>query len=170
RGHRRPLDDRGDIVHGARVRLAPDHVLRSQVQEAASHPPRHAGIVPAALAWDMKIVDVRPMVMGTPWRNLVIVVVRTDEGIEGVGEVRLVNNTEAVLGYLAEAVPNHVLGADPFAVESLVHRMWWNDYGRPGQIEMSGVGALEMACWDIMGKATGQPVYRLLGGPVRDRI
>jgi galactonate dehydratase len=118
----------------------------------------------------MKIVEVRPLVMGTAWRNLTIVVVRTDEGLEGVGEVRMVNNTDALLGYLSEAVPHHVLGSDPFAVEDLVQRMWRNDYGRPGQIEMSGISAIEIACWDIMGKALDQPVYHLLGGPVRDRI
>jgi galactonate dehydratase len=96
--------------------------------------------------------------------------VRTDDGLEGVGEVRMVNNTDALLGYLSEAVPHHVLGSDPFAVEDLVQRMWRNDYGRPGQIEMSGISAIEIACWDIMGKALDQPVYHLLGGPVRDRI
>src|SRR5919205_3165473 len=118
----------------------------------------------------MKIVEVRPLVMGTAWRNLTFVIVRTDEGIEGVGEVRMVNNTEALLGYLSEAGRNHVIGSDPFAIESLVQRMWHNDYARPGQVEMSGISAIEIACWDIMGKALGQPVYRLLGGPVRERI
>jgi galactonate dehydratase len=118
----------------------------------------------------MKIVEVRPLVMGTAWRNLTFVVVRTDEGFDGVGEVRMINTTDALLGYLAEAVPHHVLGSDPFAVESLVQRMRHDDYGRPGQIEMSGIAAIEIACWDIIGKALGQPVYRLLGGPVRDRI
>ncbi len=118
----------------------------------------------------MKIAEVRPLVMGTAWRNLTFVVVRTDEGLEGVGEVRMVNNTDALLGYLQEAVPNHVLGSDPFDIESLVQRMWHNDYARPGQVEMSGISAIEIACWDIMGKAVGLPVYRFFGGPVRDQI
>ncbi len=118
----------------------------------------------------MKIAEIRPLVMGTAWRNLTFVVVRTDEGLEGVGEVRMVNNTEALLGYLQEAVPNHVLGADPFDIESLIQRMWHNDYARPGQVEMSGISAIEIACWDIMGKAVGLPVYRFFGGPVRDQI
>ena len=68
----------------------------------------------------MKIVEVRPLVLGTAWRNLTFVVVRTDEGIEGVGEVRMINHTDALLGYLAEATPNHVLGADPFEIEDLL--------------------------------------------------
>jgi galactonate dehydratase len=118
----------------------------------------------------VKIVEVRPLVLGTAWRNLTFVVVRTDEGIEGVGEVRMINHTDALLGYLAEAVPNHVLGADPFEIEDLVGRMMRNDYARAGQIAMSGIACIETACWDIVGKALDQPVYRLLGGAVRDRI
>jgi galactonate dehydratase len=118
----------------------------------------------------MKIVDVRPIVVGTSWRNLTIVIVRTDEGIEGLGEVRFINNTDALLGYLAEAVPSHVVGSDPFAYEDLVGRMMRNDYGRVGQVEMSGIAAIEIACWDIIGKALNQPVYSLLGGPVRQRV
>jgi galactonate dehydratase len=48
--------------------------------------------------------------------------------------------------------------------------MWRNDYERAGATVMSGVSAIEMACWDIVGKALGQPVHRLLGGAVRPRI
>jgi galactonate dehydratase len=110
------------------------------------------------------------MVMGTAWRNLTIVRLRTDEGLEGVGEVRMVNHTQAVLGYLAHAIPTHVLGADPFEIEALVQRMWRSDYERAGGIVMSGIAAVEIACWDVVGKALGQPVHRLLGGAVRSRI
>ena len=118
----------------------------------------------------MKITDVRPLVLGAAWRNLTFVVVRTDEGISGVGEVRMINHTSALLGYLEEAVPTHVIGADPFAIEALARRMIRDDYARAGQIAMSALAVIEMACWDIMGKALGQPVYRLLGGPIRERI
>jgi len=96
--------------------------------------------------------------------------VHTDEGITGVGEARMLNHTDALLGYLAEAVPNHVLGSDPFRIEDLVFRMMRNDYARPDYVMMSGIAAIEIACWDIMGKALGLPVYQLLGGAVRDRI
>jgi galactonate dehydratase len=118
----------------------------------------------------LRIADVTPMVMGTTWRNLTIVRVRTDDGLEGVGEVRMVNHTRAVLGYLAHAIPTHVLGADPFEIEALVQRMWRTDYERAGATVMSGISAVEIACWDIVGKALGQPVHRLLGGAVRPRI
>jgi galactonate dehydratase len=63
-----------------------------------------------------------------------------------------------------------VLGNDPFDVKSLVQRMKYGDYGRSGEIVMSGIACVEMACWDIIGKALGQPVWRLLGGKVRDEI
>ena len=57
----------------------------------------------------MKIAEVTPMVMGSAWRNVTIVRIRTDEGLEGgVGEVRMPNHTEALLGYLRHAIPTHV--------------------------------------------------------------
>jgi galactonate dehydratase len=108
--------------------------------------------------------------MGTAWRNLTFVKVETDEGLVGAGEVRVVNRTQAVLGYLAEAVPRYVLGSDPFETEKLVQRMLRDDYMRASDIVGSGIALIEMACWDIVGKALNQPVYRLLGGAVRDRI
>jgi galactonate dehydratase len=118
----------------------------------------------------MKITAVTPMVLGTPWRNLTFVKVETDEGIYGLGEVRLNNRTNALLGYLSEAIPRYAIGHDPFDVESLTSRMTINDFGRMGEVTMSAVSILEMACWDIVGKALGQPCYRLMGGAVRDRI
>jgi galactonate dehydratase len=118
----------------------------------------------------MRIAEVTPLVMGAGWRNLTIVKVRTDEGLAGVGEVRMVNHTQALLGYLEHAIPTHILGADPFDVEALVQRMMRNDYERAGGTVMSGISAVEIACWDIIGKAVGQPVFKLLGGAVRERL
>jgi galactonate dehydratase len=118
----------------------------------------------------MKITNVRPMVLGTPWRNLTFVAVETDEGLTGAGEVRMINNTDAVLGYLAEAVPRYVIGADPFNRELIVDHMRLHDFSRAGEVAMSGIALIEMACWDIVGKALNQPVYRLMGGAVRQKI
>jgi len=118
----------------------------------------------------LKIIDVKTHVVSTAWRNLTYVRVLTDEGIEGVGEVRMINHTDALVGYLAEAVPNHVIGHDPRNIEDIVRRMYLNDYARPGEIAMSAIATIEMACWDIFGKSVGLPVYQLLGGAVRDKI
>ena len=118
----------------------------------------------------MKISRVTPLVLGTAWRNLTFLKVETDDGLTGVGEARALNKDEALLGYLNEAVPRYVLGADPFETERLVQNMYRGDFGRAGEIAMTGIALVEIACWDIIGKALNQPVYRLLGGAVRERI
>ncbi|MEO6003909.1 MAG: mandelate racemase/muconate lactonizing enzyme family protein [Opitutus sp.] len=118
----------------------------------------------------MKITAVTPLVLGTAWRELVFVKVETDEGITGYGEVRPLNKTQALLGYLNDSIERHVIGHDPFEIEKLVQQMMTGDFNRPGEIAMSATAILEIACWDIMGKALNLPVYRLLGGAVRDRI
>ncbi len=118
----------------------------------------------------MKITRLTPMVLGTPWRNLTFLKVETDEGLVGVSEGRNVNRTEALLGYLEGAGRRHVLGSDPFRIEDLVYRMVVEDYARIEEISGMGIALVEIACWDIVGKALGRPVYQLLGGAVRDRL
>ncbi|MFJ2650097.1 mandelate racemase/muconate lactonizing enzyme family protein [Streptomyces sp. NPDC087420] len=118
----------------------------------------------------MRITGISTHVVGTPWRNLTYVLVHTDEGLTGVGETRMLGRTDALIGYLREAEANHVAGSDPFAVEDLVRRMKYGDFGRAGEIVMSGIAVVEMACWDIKGKALGVPVWQLLGGKVTDRV
>ena len=110
------------------------------------------------------------MILGTQWRNLVHVKVETDEGIVGVGESRPLNKHETLVGYLSDISERYIVGSDPFEIERLVRKLTVEDYGRPGEVVMTGTAVLEMACWDIMGKALGVPVYRLLGGAVRDKI
>ncbi|MFE3543152.1 mandelate racemase/muconate lactonizing enzyme family protein [Nocardia sp. NPDC059177] len=118
----------------------------------------------------MRITRLDTHVIGTPWRNLTYVVVHTDEGLTGVGETRMLGHTDALRGYLNEAAANHIIGSDPFAVEDLVRRMKYGDYGRAGEIVMSGIACVETACWDIKGKALGVPVWQLLGGAVTDKV
>ena len=59
---------------------------------------------------------------------------------------------------------------DPFRTEELVKKMGRDDFSRAGEVLSSGMAVFEMACWDIVGKALDQPVYNLLGGPVRDKV
>lgn len=118
----------------------------------------------------MKISRITPLVLGTPWRNLIYLKVETDEGLTGCSEARSVNRTEAVLGYLEGIGRRYVLGSDPFRIEDLVHRIFVGDFARVDDIAGIGIALVETACWDILGKALDQPVYQLLGGAVRDRI
>jgi galactonate dehydratase len=118
----------------------------------------------------MIITNVVPLVLGTPWRNLVFLKVETDEGLVGVSEARSVNRTETVLAYLQEAKSRYLIGSDPLEIEHLVHRMFHGDFARVDDVVGMGIALVEMACWDLMGKALSRPVYQLLGGAVRDRI
>ena len=118
----------------------------------------------------MKITDVKTLVMGTSWRNLTFVKVETDEGLTGVSEVRMNNRTDALVAYIDGAKHRHVIGSDPFNTEDLYQRLFRDDYGRAGEIVATGISVIEIACWDIIGKALNQPVYRLLGGACRDKI
>jgi galactonate dehydratase len=118
----------------------------------------------------MRITRISTLVLGTQWRNLVHVKVETDEGIIGWGESRPINKVESVVGYLSDVADRFVIGHDAFNIEQLIYKLMVEDFGKPGEVAMSGIAMLEMACWDIVGKALGQPVYKLLGGAVRDKI
>src|SRR2546423_13001199 len=100
-----------------------------------------------------KIAQLSTFVMGSAWRNLTFLKLTTDEGLTGVSEVRLSNRTKALLGYLEEAKSRYILGSDPLRIEDLVRRMFRDDFGRIGEICASAISLVEIACWDIMGKA-----------------
>ncbi len=117
----------------------------------------------------MKISDVTTFIVGNPWKNWLFVRVDTDEGISGVGEGSLnafAKTVEAAIHELRDAY----VGLDPAHVEALHQRMGHAVYTDGGQIHQAALAAIEVACWDIRGKALGQPVYELLGGKVRDRV
>ena len=108
----------------------------------------------------MKIVDLKCTVIG---RNPVIRI-DTDEGISGLGEA------ETSKPYLKPHVlfyKRYVLGQDPTNVERVMLRIRRLGSFKPWG---SSVSAIEMALWDIAGKAAGVPVYKLLGGKIRDRV
>lgn len=117
----------------------------------------------------MKITDVTTYIVGNPWKNWVFTRVDTDEGLHGIGEATLngfAKTVEAAIGELK----GYVIGQDPFDVESHSLRLFRDVYSDGGQIQGAALAGIEFACWDIMGKATGQPVYRLLGGRCHERL
>ncbi len=118
----------------------------------------------------MKIAKIRTVVVGTAWRNLVFVEVETDDGLVGLGEATLHNFEEAVVAHVDSLARRYVLGRDPFDVEDLVARIFRDEFFRGGPVQMTALAGIEIACWDLMGKATGQPVYRLLGGACSHRV
>ena len=117
----------------------------------------------------MKTTGFKTMVLGTPWRNLTYCIIETDEGIIGIGESRVLGKTHTVSEYLKD-VQHHFIGYDPFDVEALYRRMTLLDFGKPGEVVYTGLALVELAYWDIIGKACNQPVYKLLGGKVQNKI
>jgi galactonate dehydratase len=118
----------------------------------------------------VRITGVRTTVVGTAWRNLVYVEVDTDEGVVGLGEATLHNFEEAVLAHIESLARRYVVGRDPFDVEDLVASVFRDEFFRGGAVHMTALAGIEIACWDLIGKATRQPVYRLLGGACHERI
>jgi len=118
----------------------------------------------------VKIAGARVTVVGTPWRELVFLELETDTGLVGVGEVRMVSRTATVVACLEELAPRYVLGADPFDVERLAWNVQRAEYHRPGEVAQSALACFDVACWDLIGQSLGVPVWKLLGGRVRDRI
>jgi galactonate dehydratase len=118
----------------------------------------------------VKILDARVTVVGTPWRELVFLELTTDDGLTGVGEVRMVNKTDTLVACIGELAPRYVLGSDPFDVERLAWNIQRAEYGRPGEVTQSALAAFDVACWDLMGQSLGVPIWKLLGGRFRDRV
>ena len=120
-----------------------------------------------------EIYDARPA-NNAQGLSLVLLRLWTDQGIYGLGEVALAYGTGSAAGLamLKQLVERYVIGADPFRIEHLWHTMFresfWGLGGGP--VIYGGMSAIDVALWDIKGKALGAPVYELLGGKVRDRI
>ncbi|MEO5632290.1 mandelate racemase/muconate lactonizing enzyme family protein [Gaiella sp.] len=125
----------------------------------------------------MVIAKLETFVVGNPspgfgGKYFIFLKLTTDDGIEGIGEVYTATFGPHVVTQMIEDVcGRHVIGADPFRIE----RLWRDVYGQgySGRPDISLVGVLsgiEMACWDIVGKAVEKPVYELLGGLVHERL
>lgn len=117
----------------------------------------------------MKITDVRTFLVGNPWKNWLFVRVDTDEGIYGVGEGTL-NAFSATVETAIHELRDQYVGEDPTRIEALLQRLLRDAYTDGGQIHGAAVAAIEVACWDILGKSLGAPIHALMGGRVRDRI
>lgn len=96
--------------------------------------------------------------------------VYTDTGLVGLGEPFLENHPESVIAEVRRLEPV-LIGQDPRRVEELWQRMYNAGLGyKGGPVTMSAISGIDMALWDLAGKAAGQPIYQLLGGACRDRI
>jgi galactonate dehydratase len=118
----------------------------------------------------LKITDIKTIVVNAQMRNWVFVKVETDTaGLTGWGEASLEWKTRAVVGAVEDLKP-FLLGDDPTRIERIYQKLYRQPFFRPGVIGQSAISGIEQACWDILGKSLNVPVYKLLGGAVRDRV
>ena len=125
----------------------------------------------------MKITDAKTFVVGNPpphfgGRYFIFVKLTTDSGVEGVGEVYSVPFHPHVVAQMIEDVcERQVIGADPFKIERLWRVIYSSGYTqRPDSSILGILSGIETACWDIVGKELGKPIYELLGGRVREKL
>jgi galactonate dehydratase len=125
----------------------------------------------------MKVVEVETFIVANPppslgGRYFTFVKLTTDDGVIGWGEAYAGTfHPDVVESMLRDVSDRHLMGHDPFDIE----RFWRSAYSRGftqrPDVSLQGVtSALEMACWDIVGKTVGKPVYKLLGGQVHERL
>jgi galactonate dehydratase len=103
-------------------------------------------------------------------RNWLIVVLHTDEGIDGIGEASMLGFDPIVASLLEEWGEAYLVGKDPMANELHWMRLYQDNIGRGGRLFSTALSGIDLALWDLRGKALGVPVYKLLGGPIRDKI
>ncbi|MEM7285644.1 MAG: mandelate racemase/muconate lactonizing enzyme family protein [Actinomycetota bacterium] len=125
----------------------------------------------------MKIASVETFVVGNPppgfgGRYFLFVKLTTDDGITGLGEAYAATLRAPVMeAAIIDLADQYLVGEDPFHIE----RFWRRAYSRgftqrPDTTLQGAMSGLEIACWDIIGKATGKPVYELLGGRLHDGL
>ena len=132
----------------------------------------------------MKVVDIKTMVVENepPYRGgryLLFLEIVTDEGISGLGE-RITGNTysknlgdlKSQINLIEEMGREYVIGQDPFSIERIWDRMYASrhDFRHPSLHATPVISAIDMALWDIVGKATNQPIYNLLGGLYHEKL
>ncbi len=119
----------------------------------------------------MKITEIEALPIARPGDSLavIVVMVKTDEGLTGIGEASLAGRGRGVIGIIDHA-RELLIGKDPAHIEhhwsEIVHGTFWST----GQVVMSGVAGIDVALWDLKGKRLGAPVYDLLGGPTRRKV
>src|SRR5215212_7123731 len=117
----------------------------------------------------MKITDIKPLAVWVGSRNQLVVKIETDEGIYGLGESGLSGRELAVIGALKH-FREWLIGKDPMQIGAIWQEMYRSQYFEGGRVLTAAIGAIDIALYDIKGKALGVPVYQLLGGKHRDRI
>jgi galactonate dehydratase len=117
----------------------------------------------------MKITGIETFPVSDERKSYLFVVVDTDEGIYGVGEGGISSRIMAIKGAIDHFRPL-LIGQDPFRIEHIWQMLFRGGFFPAQRILSSAISAIDIALWDIKGKALNVPVYELLGGRVRDKV
>src|SRR5438045_7409391 len=117
----------------------------------------------------MRIIDAK-VIICSPGRNFVTLKVTTEDGIYGLGDATLNGRELAVGSYLADHVLPCLIGRDARRIEDIWQYLYKGAYWRRGPVTMTAIAAVDMALWDIKGKALKTPGYNLLGGSSRTGV
>jgi galactonate dehydratase len=117
----------------------------------------------------MKITDIKTFHANDGQRNNIFLEIETDEGITGVGEAYSIGPDSSVISMIDE-MKIWFIGQDPGRIEWLIRRAKNTMRFPLGQVAWSAISGIDLALWDIAGKAARVPVYSLLGGKTRDRV
>lgn len=117
----------------------------------------------------MKITDIKPLPVWVGSRNQLVVKVETDEGIYGLGESGLSGRELAVIGALKH-FREFLIGRDPLQISRIWQELYRSQYFEGGRVLLAAQSAIDIALYDLAGKALNVPVYQLLGGKQRDLI
>jgi len=120
----------------------------------------------------MRVAEVTPFLVDSgSSKSWLFVKLETDDGLVGWGEVYTQADRDAAMLAHVNEMGRHLVGRNPFAIKHFASVMYL-DYAmrRPAMDFWCALSGIEQALWDIVGKACGQPIYNLLGGPCRDRV
>lgn len=117
----------------------------------------------------MKVTDIKTQIVNLNFRNAVIVRVETDEGITGLAETVMKRKTQTIERSILD-LKRYLVGKDPTEIENHWERMYRDSFWVGGPLHSTAISAIDCALWDILGKFSGLPVYKLLGGPTRTRV
>ena len=117
----------------------------------------------------MKISKLETFLTNSGLRNYLFVRLTTDSGLTGLGEASLEWQEKTVQTLIHEWVEDRILGIDPFDFEAVIDDLIRDQYSG-GSTVMTAISGVEVALWDIVGKASGEPVYKLLGGRTQEQV
>ncbi len=165
--------NRRSFLHSAAMVAAGIGTGMAAVQQSA------AGGAEESKAPRMKVPGIKTILLDNirhyiGHRKWLFIQLFTDEGIVGLGERPTggAPNLKSQINLLHDMCERFVFGESPFDIERMWQRIYTSshDYRHPGLYAIPALSAIEMACWDIVGKATQQPIYNLLGGKYHDRL